>query len=527
MLKLVIYLNQTMNNKILALKYRPHFFNEVVGQDFCVQSLSNSINLNKIHNAYLFSGTRGVGKTTIARIFAKSLLCQEGISEQPCGKCESCTEIDNNNNLDLIEIDAASRTKVEDTRTLMENVQYAPTSSRFKIYLIDEVHMLSTKSFNALLKTIEEPPEHVKFLLATTEPEKLPETVISRCLHFKLECIKDDFLVAHIEKVLKDENISFDSEVPRIIANSAKGSARDAMSILEQCISYDNGNLKKDSISNLLGIIDTVLIDKIILNLYKNSIKEINNILTTNDVVNYSNLLDCLIERIYQISISRASNNNNFDLPKELQSNSIKLEDLQLWYSILMQSKTDMSISNSKVDHLLMILLRITLFTDYSNIDKTEHQNTTTIEEEIIKESKKKVKNEIVKHNKANLIDLSSWEKFVQSLPLQGLMLDLAHNSIMHIDNNHSCLIIDEFKKNTYPKKCIADFTENIGVYFKIGNQIDIKYKSNIDTLYKKSINDNIKSKADMYESIKDNSVLKDIEDVFDAKVDKDNISKI
>ena len=234
-----------MKNKILALKYRPHFFNEVVGQDFCVQSLSNSIKLNKIHNAYLFSGTRGVGKTSIARIFAKSLLCKEGISETPCGKCDSCLEIDNNNNLDLIEIDAASRTKVEDTRTLMENVQYAPTSSRFKIYIIDEVHMLSTKSFNALLKTIEEPPEHVKFLLATTDPDKLPETVISRCLHFKLESISISSLSQHIINILSKENITYDNDVPALIAKSARGSARDSMSILEQCISYGNGELKQ------------------------------------------------------------------------------------------------------------------------------------------------------------------------------------------------------------------------------------------------------------------------------------------
>ena len=194
-------------NKILALKYRPKLFDEVIGQDFCVQSLSNSIKLNKLHNAYLFSGTRGVGKTTIARIFAKSLLCEKGISESPCGKCESCLGIDSNNNLDLIEIDAASRTKVEDTRVLMENVQYAPTSSRFKIYLIDEVHMLSTKSFNALLKTIEEPPDHVKFLLATTEPDKLPETVISRCLHFKLETITINILQHYISRKLSRKRI--------------------------------------------------------------------------------------------------------------------------------------------------------------------------------------------------------------------------------------------------------------------------------------------------------------------------------
>ena len=257
-----------MNNKILALKYRPKFFNEVIGQDFCVQSLTNSINLNKLHNAYLFSGTRGVGKTTIARIFAKSLLCKEGISESPCGKCESCLAIDNNNNLDLIEIDAASRTKVEDTRTLMENVQYAPTSSRFKIYLIDEVHMLSTKSFNALLKTIEEPPEHVKFLLATTDPDKLPETVISRCLHFKLGSITNDILSNHIKQTLEKESVKFEAEVPNIIAESARGSARDSMSILEQCISYGNEDLTTDKISHLLGIIDEKVVNEIVIHLF-------------------------------------------------------------------------------------------------------------------------------------------------------------------------------------------------------------------------------------------------------------------
>ena len=516
-----------MNNKILALKYRPHFFNEVVGQDFCIQSISNSIKLNKIHNAYLFSGTRGVGKTTIARIFAKSLLCSQGISEQPCGKCESCTEIDNNNNLDLIEIDAASRTKVEDTRTLMENVQYAPTSSRFKIYLIDEVHMLSTKSFNALLKTIEEPPEHVKFLLATTEPEKLPETVISRCLHFKLENIKDSSLISHIEKVLNDENIPFDSEVPALIANAARGSARDAMSILEQCISYDNGNLKKDSIANLLGVIDSVLIDKIILNLYKNSIADIINILNSNNTVNFSNLLDCLIERIFQISVSRASNDNKFNLNEELLHDTIKLEDLQLWYSILMQSKEDMNTAKSKIDHLIMILLRVTLFTDYSQLDRKDSLEISSNKIEKEKESKKKEKNETLNRSYKDYCSLNSWEVFVESISLQGLMHDLACNSIIHLDKKSPSLIIDAYKKNTYPKKCISDFSQHVCKHFKINEQLDIDYQENIDSLYKKSITDNIKSKTDMYESIKDNSVLKDIEDVFDAKIDKENISKL
>ena len=516
-----------MNNKILALKYRPHFFDEVIGQDFCVQALSNSINLKKIHNAYLFSGTRGVGKTTIARIFAKSLLCLQGISEKPCGECESCLEIDNNNNLDLIEIDAASRTKVEDTRTLMENVQYAPTSSRFKIYLIDEVHMLSTKSFNALLKTIEEPPEHVKFLLATTEPEKLPETVISRCLHFKLESIKDNSLIMHLENVLNDEKISFDKEVPSLIASSAKGSARDAMSILEQCISYDNGNLKKDSISSLLGIVDSTLVEQIILSLHRNSISDITNLINTSEAINFPNLLDSLIEKIYEISVSRASNDNKFNLSDKFLNSNLKLEDLQLWYSILMQSKEEMNLAKSKGDHLIMILLRITLFTDYNEVVTDELKDSPSSDEKTVNDSKKKIKSELVSDYEDEPISLSIWESFIQSISLKGLMLDLAHNSILY-KNNESCfLIIDEFKKNTYPKKCINDFSDSICQYFNITDKIDIDYKKNINSMYKKSINDNIKSKKDMYESIKDNSILKDIEDVFDAKIDKENISKL
>ena len=201
-----------MSSDVLALKYRPKFFNEVTGQDLVIETLSNSITLNKLHNAYLFSGTRGMGKTTIARLLAKSLLCKEGVTAKPCGKCSTCLEIDAGNHLDLIEIDAASRTKVEDTRTLMDNVQYSPSTSRYKVYLIDEVHMLSTKSFNALLKTIEEPPEHVKFLMATTEPEKLPETVLSRCLHFKLAPATNDIIVEHLKNILKSENIEYDIE---------------------------------------------------------------------------------------------------------------------------------------------------------------------------------------------------------------------------------------------------------------------------------------------------------------------------
>jgi DNA polymerase-3 subunit gamma/tau len=512
-----------MKNKILALKYRPHFFNEVVGQDFCVQSLSNSIKLNKIHNAYLFSGTRGVGKTSIARIFAKSLLCKEGISETPCGKCDSCLEIDNNNNLDLIEIDAASRTKVEDTRTLMENVQYAPTSSRFKIYIIDEVHMLSTKSFNALLKTIEEPPEHVKFLLATTDPDKLPETVISRCLHFKLESISISSLSQHIINILSKENITYDNDVPELIAKSARGSARDSMSILEQCISYGNGELKQTEIIQLLGVIDHSNVDDIILNLLNNSIENINEILSPLEMSNYTKLLDLLIERVFQISISRKLNNNQYNLPLELLDNNVSIQDLQLWYSILLQAKEQIHSAVSKSDHLLMILLRISLFTEYKNNNISESANMMNSNPDL----KKKDKSVLIKSNKNTKVELSKWKHSVDKFKLQGLILDLANNSILDLRENATVLLIDKAKENTYPKKCITDFSILICSEYKTDHVLSIEYKENINSLYKQSIKDNINSKNEMYESIKDNENLKEIENIFDAKIDKDNISKL
>ena len=512
-----------MKNKILALKYRPHFFNEVVGQDFCVQSLSNSIKLNKIHNAYLFSGTRGVGKTSIARIFAKSLLCKEGISETPCGKCDSCLEIDNNNNLDLIEIDAASRTKVEDTRTLMENVQYAPTSSRFKIYIIDEVHMLSTKSFNALLKTIEEPPEHVKFLLATTDPDKLPETVISRCLHFKLESISISSLSQHIINILSKENITYDNDVPALIAKSARGSARDSMSILEQCISYGNGELKQTEIIQLLGVIDHSIVDDIILNLLNNSIQNINDILSTSKISNYTKLLDLLIERVFEVSLSRKLNNNEYNLPLEFLDDNVPIQDLQLWYSILLQAKEQIHSAVSKSDHLLMILLRISLFTEYKNNNISKSANMMNSNPDL----KKKNKSVLIKSNKNTKVELSKWKLSVDKFKLQGLILDLANNSILDLRENATVLLIDKAKENTYPKKCITDFSILICSEYKTDHVLSIEYKENINSLYKQSIKDNINSKNEMYESIKDNENLKEIENIFDAKIDKDNISKL
>ncbi len=242
-----------MNHSVLARKWRPKSLQEMVGQEHILTIITNSISQQRLHHAYLFSGTRGVGKTTLARIFTKCLNCETGPTASPCNNCAACIQIDKGIYPDLIEIDAASRTKVEDTRELLDNVQYAPTSGKYKVYLIDEVHMLSGHSFNALLKTLEEPPEHVKFLLATTDPQKLPITVLSRCLKLTLKMLTIAQISAHLEKILTLENISFETSALVEIAQAAQGSMRDALSILDQAIVFCNHHISFDLVCHLLG----------------------------------------------------------------------------------------------------------------------------------------------------------------------------------------------------------------------------------------------------------------------------------
>ena len=237
----------------LARKWRPRTFSQLIGQDHVNKALINSLDKKRLHHAYLFTGTRGVGKTSVARLLAKALNCEQGISSQPCLQCDTCLSIEQGRCIDLLEIDGASKTRVEDTRELLENVQYAPTSARFKIYLIDEVHMLSQHSFNALLKTLEEPPEHVKFLLATTDPQKLPVTVLSRCLQFHLNHLPIAVICQQLEHILQSESLEYEANALELIAHAAQGSMRDALSLLDQVIALGDKKLHARDIKNSLG----------------------------------------------------------------------------------------------------------------------------------------------------------------------------------------------------------------------------------------------------------------------------------
>src|ERR1700722_13159023 len=244
-----------MSYTALARKWRPKKFSELVGQEHVRRALVNALETGRVHHAFLFTGTRGVGKTTIARIFAKCLNCETGVTPEPCGVCAACTEIDSGRFVDLIEVDAASRTKVDDTREMLDNVQYSPTRGRYKVYLIDEVHMLSTHSFNALLKTLEEPPPHMKFLLATTDPQKLPATVLSRCLQFNLKRLPVALIAGRLQQVLELEGIGFEAAGLRLLAQAADGSMRDGLSLLDQVIAFGGGNVAEAQVRDMLGTV--------------------------------------------------------------------------------------------------------------------------------------------------------------------------------------------------------------------------------------------------------------------------------
>ncbi|QCR86045.1 DNA polymerase III subunit gamma/tau [Moraxella osloensis] len=356
--------------QVLARKYRPKNFHELLGQEHVSKALINAIHNQRLHHAYLFTGTRGVGKTTIARILAKCLNCETGVTSEPCGVCGVCQSIDSGRFIDLIEIDAASRTKVEDTRELLDNVPYAPTQGRYKVYLIDEVHMLSTHSFNALLKTLEEPPAHVKFLLATTDPQKLPITIISRCLQFVLRPLPQVALAEYLGTILNKEQISYEPDALWQLSSSAKGSVRDALSLTDQAIAFGNGNVTDEVIRQMLGLIDQADVIAILANIYEQNTQQLTQSiqLLREQVVDAKAVFDRLAETLHQLAILQAL--PNFDLQLNRQQSEqlqqlaqqLPAELLQLYYDIVVKSRENLALANTPMQALEMCLLRLMAF---------------------------------------------------------------------------------------------------------------------------------------------------------------------
>lgn len=436
-----------MSYQVLARKWRPKNFPAMVGQEHVLRALINALDNERLHHAYLFTGTRGVGKTTVARIFAKSLNCETGVSSTPCGECSACREIDEGRFVDLIEVDAASRTKVEDTRELLENVQYAPTRGRYKVYLIDEVHMLSTHSFNALLKTLEEPPPHVKFLLATTDPQKLPVTILSRCLQFNMKRMSPEMIVGHLEHVLTQENIDFDQPALAMIAEGADGSMRDALSLLDQAIAYGAGQLAEDEVRAMLGTIDRSYVFRLLQGLADNDAVAILD--TVNGLaqqgIDFTAVLAELVSQLHKLALTQIA-------PQAVEGSSdqetlaalaqkISPEDVQLYYQIGLIGRRDLPFAPELRSGFEMILLRMLAFRpdgpDTQQMRKqTVAPSTATPTSSANVSAPRQQSQPVGASTSPNVSQVSSvssgdstWHEIVDQLGLKGMAYQLAANA--------------------------------------------------------------------------------------------------
>lgn len=383
----------------LARKWRPKIFTQVMGQTHVVTALSNALNSGRVHHAFLFTGTRGVGKTTIARIFAKSLNCEQGMSAVPCGECSICQSIDSGRFIDLIEVDAASRTGIDDMRELLDNVQYAPSQGRVKVYLIDEIHMLSKSSFNALLKTLEEPPEHVKFLFATTDPQKLPVTVLSRCLQFNLKALQPNEISEQIRQILTAEDIQFDEVGVDLIARAADGSLRDGLSLLEQGISQGGGAVSADAVRAMLGTVKAshmdALINAIIVNDVTAALATIHTMASY--AVDFNAAIDQLLIELHTIALAQiASNSLSYkvtDVEKYQQyAQTISAEDVQLCYQIALIAKRDLALAPDYRSGFEMAVMRIIAF---KPVDEYQSESIHNQNEKNSDKASSKIKSEM------------------------------------------------------------------------------------------------------------------------------------
>ncbi len=499
-----------MSYQVLARKYRPKNFSEVVGQDHVVKALSNSLDGDQIHQAYLLSGTRGVGKTTIGRILTKSLNCEEGLTSKPCNNCNTCISINEGSFMDFQEVDAASRRGVEETQQLLETVLHMPGSSRYKVYLIDEVHMLSKHSFNALLKTLEEPPPHVVFILATTEPESVPATVLSRCLQFHLKNITSSELIGRLEFILKEENISFDKGSLSQLAKAARGSLRDCLTVTDQAIAFTDGKLKEEEISEMLGTLPQDQIFQILEAIIENdptslltTLKEISSM-----SVDYQRLMDLLLEAIQNIALIKLSPGvaEELDIDKkriEKLSSLISQTDIQIMYQIGLIAKRDLDLAPNMDDGFEMAMLRMLSFlpdadqegkkkvkTESRKINKPEEKDTIDVQEDKRAVIEEEVPQNKVKDISSKEINPENWNLIFESLELDPATRQLlSYSSFKKVDESviyfsmpeEKLLLLNGKHRQRFNEALEGSLGKEVTVFFEEGNISDDSPKVNRD----------------------------------------------
>jgi DNA polymerase-3 subunit gamma/tau len=478
-----------MAYQVLARKWRPRTFSEMLGQAHVVRALTNALDNNRLHHAYLFTGTRGVGKTTIARILSKSLNCEKGISSHPCGECITCREVDEGRFVDLIEVDAASRTGVDETRGLLDNVQYAPTRGRYKVYLIDEVHMLTKQSFNALLKTLEEPPPHVKFLFATTDPQKLLPTVLSRCLQFNLKRLPLESIAEHLKKIVEAENIDYELPALHLLAQAADGSVRDSLSLLDQAIAYGAGKLSRDDVNSMLGSLDrSAILDLLTTLADKNAVallKRVGELASHNP--DFMTVLADIISLLQRIALAQILPESIDKAEAESETllrlaNHLTPEEVQLFYQIALMGRRDLPFSPELRGGFEMILLRMLAFQPVSMAQiaySPTAQQTPTIQAKSFSPM-----SQVSAHIDSTPIksvgeeSKDDWQTIARSLPLSAFVKQLALESslircegdlwLLHLPKEHK-LLFDKERVDKIELAMRQQFGQSVRVKIQVG----------------------------------------------------------
>jgi DNA polymerase-3 subunit gamma/tau len=503
-----------MSYQVLARKWRPRDFESLVGQEHVVRALRHALEQKRLHHAYLFTGTRGVGKTTLARILAKCLNCETGVTPRPCGKCSACVEIDAGRFVDLLEVDAATNTKVDEMRQLLETAQYAPTKARYKVYVIDEVHMLSTSAFNAMLKTLEEPPEHLKFILATTDPQKIPVTVLSRCLQFSLKQMPAPAIVQHLENVLTKEAIGFEPEALGLIARGANGSMRDALSLLDQAIAHGAGSLNARNVADMLGAIDQTylfaLIEAVAGGDAAQAVKIADDMQARS--LSFDAALADLAALLLKLALAQTVPDALHDDPERGKlaelSARIDPESLQLYYQIALQAREDLPLAPDEHGGFVMTLLRMLAFRPDGVEVKAAPPTSTS-------------KPATPAAPAAKPAAAGSWPELVQQLALTGAARELARNSeLAKRDGNTFELVVPKGKaylaERIYTDKLKAALEQHLGAQASLKVAVG---ETNGVTAAALEAGEREARRAAAAQSVQSDGFVKDLVNLFDARV--------
>lgn len=503
----------------LARKWRPRTFSELIGQNHVSDALAHALEHDRLHHAYLFTGTRGIGKTSVARLLAKSLNCEQGPTASPCLTCESCLAIEAGNYVDLIEIDGASKTRVEDTREVLENVAYAPTQGSYKIYLIDEVHMLSQHSFNALLKTLEEPPAHVKFLLATTDPQKLPVTVLSRCLQFHLRELDEDMLSQHIELILNKENINYEPAACLSIAKAARGSVRDALSLLDQCIAGGHGSLLLKNVNACLGYTQQDYAIQILHALAKDNFE---TLLSVRQAISkeggvYAYVLNSLMTYLHEISIMQAvSSYKPQSITEDLSAftRAFSQEDTQLLYQIALKGNQELPLAPTPAIGFEMTLLRMAVFKPKESRHPECNEGSPV---------------ENVRIDDVKNVPAKNWTEVVNTLKLQGLARHaIEQTGFVDQSNGTIILRIVDTHQSLFTSSVIQKIEEALSSHYQTSIKVKLdteKTPFSSPAEEKKQIQTEEREKA--ANALDQDPFFNQLKETFSAKLIKDSIESV